>query len=157
VPTDSVGLYTLVLAAFTLLLVLVSAGQGYFLLRSDETARIAANAADLSARSAIAIELPLITAMPDGFSWGHQRRIGNALVIFSFGVDRIVFYNSGRTRALASELQFGFTVGDQLPEKPIYAFSKPFSIDSIIESDPFYKWISEFEFEVEPNLFRLAA
>src|SRR5258708_14117893 len=46
VPTDSVGLYTLVLAAFTALLVVVSSAQGYFLLRADKTARIAANAAD---------------------------------------------------------------------------------------------------------------
>src|SRR5271163_158609 len=36
VPTDSVGLYTLVLAVFTGLLVAVSAGQGYFLLRADK-------------------------------------------------------------------------------------------------------------------------
>jgi hypothetical protein len=49
IPTDSVGLYTLVLAAFTALLVGVSAWQGYFLLRADRTARIAANASKESA------------------------------------------------------------------------------------------------------------
>jgi hypothetical protein len=57
VPIDSVGLYTLVLAVFTGLLVGVSGVQGYFLLRADKTARIAANAADLSARAAIAANL----------------------------------------------------------------------------------------------------
>src|ERR1700730_6083225 len=45
VPTDSVGLYTLVLAVFTGLLTIVSAGQGYFLLRADKNARISAEAA----------------------------------------------------------------------------------------------------------------
>jgi hypothetical protein len=58
VPTDSVGLYTLVLAAFTGLLFIVSALQGYFLLRADKTARIAANAANLSARATIGVESP---------------------------------------------------------------------------------------------------
>src|SRR5450756_18940 len=60
VPTDSVGLYTLVLAIFTALLVGVSGSQGWFLLRADKTARIAANAADLSARAAVGIQLPII-------------------------------------------------------------------------------------------------
>jgi hypothetical protein len=49
VPVDSIGLYTLVLAAFTGLLVIVSGVQGYFLLRADKTARTAADAAKKSA------------------------------------------------------------------------------------------------------------
>jgi hypothetical protein len=56
IPIDSVGLYTLVLAVFTGLLVFVSGLQGYFLLRADKTARIAANAAKASADAAIATE-----------------------------------------------------------------------------------------------------
>jgi hypothetical protein len=56
IPTDSVGLYTLVLAAFTALLVGVSGWQGYFLLRADNTTRIAANAATKSANAAFAAE-----------------------------------------------------------------------------------------------------
>ena len=51
VPTDSVGLYTLVLAVFTGLLVGVSTVQGYFLLRADKTARISAE----TARASIAL------------------------------------------------------------------------------------------------------
>lgn len=52
VPVDSVGLYTLVLAAFTALLVAVSGLQGYFLLRSNKTARIAADAASRASETA---------------------------------------------------------------------------------------------------------
>lgn len=52
VPTDSVGLYTLVLAVFTALLVGVSSVQGYFLLRADKTARIAAETARKSTETA---------------------------------------------------------------------------------------------------------
>ena len=152
VPTDSVGLYTLVLAVFTGLLVGVSAGQGYFLLRADKTARIAANAAELSARAAIAIELPIITAEPDGFGWG-QRRIGDQLAISSFDIDRIIFFNAGRTKAIPLDLLFGYTVGDQLPEEPIYVFSKPFSIDCLIETDPFSKLLREYTFDVAPGVY----
>jgi hypothetical protein len=56
IPTDSVGLYTLVLAVFTGLLVCVSGFQGYFLLRADKTARIVADAASLNARAALRAE-----------------------------------------------------------------------------------------------------
>jgi hypothetical protein len=52
VPTDSVGLYTLVLAVFTGLLAVVAGIQGAFMLRADKTARIAANAAKESAEVA---------------------------------------------------------------------------------------------------------
>jgi hypothetical protein len=56
VPTDSVGLYTLVLAIFTALLALVSGVQGALLLRADKTARVAADAAKRSADAAFAAE-----------------------------------------------------------------------------------------------------
>lgn len=49
VPIDSVGLYTLVLAVFTGLLAIVAGVQGFFMLRADKTARIAATAAKESA------------------------------------------------------------------------------------------------------------
>jgi hypothetical protein len=152
VPTDSVGLYTLVLAVFTGLLVVVSTGQGYFLIRSDKTARITANAADLSARAAIAIELPIITAEPDHFGWG-QRRIGNAHAIASFSVDRIIFFNSGRTKAVPLELLLGYSVGNDLPGEPLYNVSRPFSIDSLIETEPFAKQLRDLDFDIGPNVY----
>jgi uncharacterized membrane protein len=73
VPTDSVGLYTLVLAVFTGLLAIVSGVQGVFLLRADKTARIAANAADLSAKAAIAVQLPVIRIVPQQFGFGSSQ------------------------------------------------------------------------------------
>ncbi len=56
VPTDPVGLYTLVLAVFTAVLALVSIFQGFILIRSDKTARISAEAAKRSADAAVAAE-----------------------------------------------------------------------------------------------------
>jgi hypothetical protein len=52
VPTDSVGLYTLVLCVFTGVLALVSIFQGMMLLRSDKTARIATEATRKSVETA---------------------------------------------------------------------------------------------------------
>jgi len=67
IPTDSVGLYTLALAVFTALLVGVSAFQGFFLLRADKTARIAANAAgrsaDIAEATLIATNRPWISIL----------------------------------------------------------------------------------------------
>jgi hypothetical protein len=116
-----------------------------------EVTKIAADAADLNAKAAVAIELPIIHAEPDQFSWG--RRHGGGPIIDSFGIARLVFSNLGRTKAFPLEVYFGFTVGDQLPETPIYAFSKAFSVDTILEADPLSKDLREFEFDVMPNLF----
>jgi hypothetical protein len=60
VPTDSVGLYTLVLCVFTGILAIVSIFQGVMLLRSDKTARIAAEAAKRSADAVVSAELPIL-------------------------------------------------------------------------------------------------
>jgi hypothetical protein len=60
VPTDSVGLYTLVLCVFTGILASVSIFQGVMLLRSDKTARIAAEAAKKSADAVVSAELPIL-------------------------------------------------------------------------------------------------
>lgn len=148
---ERIAKYTLWLAILTGGLVAVSAFQGYFLIRSDKTARTAANAADLTARAAIAIELPIIRAEPERFSWG--RRHAGGPTIDSFGIDRLVFFNLGRTKAIPLEVHFGFTVGNQLPETPIYAFSKAFSVDAILEADPLSKNLLEFEFDVAPDIF----
>jgi len=64
--------YTWWRAVLTGGLVFVAFGQGVFIARSDKTARIAANAADLSARAAVAIELPIIRADPYKFNYGSS-------------------------------------------------------------------------------------
>jgi hypothetical protein len=147
VPTDSVGLYTLVLAVFTGLLVAVSTGQGYFLLRADKTARIAANAADLSAKAAIAIQLPIIRIVPDRIGWGSSQD-GDGPRIEYCAIGNLTFSNLGPTKAFPIEVQLGWTVGDKLPDVPTYTFTKPFKIDTIFEPDPktpFQLWINDFE------------
>ena len=157
VPTDSVGLYTLVLAVFTALLFGVSSVQGYFLLRADKTARIAANAADLSARAAVALELPVIRAAPHHFSYGSSMhgRPNNPRIDWCI-VTYLNFANGGRTKAFPIEVQCGWTAGDKLPDIPTYTFTKLFPVNSIldpVDEEPTRINVNDFDFKFAPGLY----
>ena len=108
-------------------------------------AKQAADAADLSARAAIAIELPIIRINPGslGFSSSESSQ--------GYWIGNVILSNLGRTKAFPIEIQIGYTVGNGLPESPIYQFSKPFLPNDIIEPDPkitHQMSTAEFEFEV---------
>jgi hypothetical protein len=120
IPTDSVGLYTLVLAAFTGLLVFVSSAQGYFLLRADKTARIAANAAKLSADAAVGLALPIVGAddpelldvdgfVPDGDPYAGSD-VSGLPKKFSV-IPMIAFRNEGQTPAFPTKVVVEWRIG----------------------------------------------
>jgi hypothetical protein len=157
VPTDSVGLYTLVLAVFTGLLVGVSGFQGYFLLRADKTARIAANAADLSARAAIALEMPVIRAAPHKFSYGSSLDgEGDNPRIEWCTIAHLNFSNVGRTQAFPIELRCGWTAGDKLPDVPVYTLAISFPLNLILEpksEEPSQLHIHNFDLTFGPGLY----
>jgi hypothetical protein len=155
VPTDSVGLYTLVLAAFTALLVVVSGIQGYFLLRADKTARIAANAAQLSAESAHGLALPIIGAespelldthgpIPADGAFGGSSQ-GDLPGEFS-AIPAIIFRNDGQTPAfpikVVVEWRIGATSSDGNPRFKIYKYSS-----AIIPRGG--EWESEICYEIQ--------
>jgi hypothetical protein len=98
--------YTWWLAVLTAALVIVSAGQGYFLLRSDRTARISADAAKKSAEAAEAALFKVEVAYPYAMIRDHwinveQNRIRgvNMGTVVSF-----YFTNHGRTPAAITEV-----------------------------------------------------
>lgn len=130
---DPVAFYTFVLTGFTGLLAFVSFFQGVLLLRSDRTARIAANAADLSARAAIAIELPILRAAPNGLSHGSTREFG--ITREHCSAHYVNISNGGKTKALPIELQYGYSVG-ALPKAPRYPFTETYDPNAVIETDP---------------------
>ncbi|KJC60482.1 hypothetical protein UP10_12780 [Bradyrhizobium sp. LTSPM299] len=140
--------YTWWLAVLTGALVLTAVGQGFFIVRSDKTARIAANAADLSARAAIAIELPVIKAEPDQFGFGSKQNADGPRIEYCI-VALISFANVGRTQAYPVEVQYGWTFGNALPGIPVYTFTKRFRINEIIHpSDTgFLNLDEEFAFD----------
>jgi hypothetical protein len=151
-PTDSVGLYTLVLAVFTGLLVVVSAGQGYFLIRSDKTARIAAEAASRSARAAINIELPILAARVSQFSFGNARETvgGNDQIYDYCAAGYLNIANGGRTKARPLQVECGWFFGDQLPPIPSFTFTKQLSLNAVLDptdDDPMAVNITESVFK----------
>ncbi|HZE52534.1 MAG TPA: hypothetical protein VE111_04565 [Bradyrhizobium sp.] len=147
-----IAYYTKWLAWFTGALVAVSGIQGYFLLRADKTARIVANAADLSARAAVAIELPTITAFPEYFSWGVNQDSGGRRHYCSVG--HIAFYNHGRTDAYLSEIKCGWIAGNSLPDIPMYQFTELINVEKILGHHSGGDIRTErFEFEVSADLF----
>lgn len=127
---DPVAFYTFVLTGFTGLLAFVSFFQGAMLLRSDRSARIAAEAADLSARAAIAVNLPIIRIVPAKVGYGSsglQRHIS---------VYSLQFSNLGATKAFPIEVEYGWTIGGELPPTPIYRRIKAFEVGDIFEPNP---------------------
>ena len=114
-----------------------------FLIRSDKTARIAAEAAELSARAAVAIELPIIkmslSALSNGATLENKIRTDHISVHF------VTFTNLGRTKAFPVELRYGFAI-KTLPEKPKYTFVDAFKYDDIFDAPSpkeFRKFLSQ--------------
>jgi hypothetical protein len=106
------ALSTLVIAIFTTIL-------GCFTISVARSTRIAAGAADLSARAAVAIELPIIRIEPVGFGFGNSQE-GDKPRIHFVAVNDLIFSNLGRTKAFPIEVQCGWFVGDKLPDRPTY-------------------------------------
>jgi hypothetical protein len=151
-----IAYYTKWLAWFTGALVAVSGIQGYFLLRADKTARIAAIAATQSAKAAVAIELPILRMNAGGLGYGtNQDKSGKQFHVC--WIDKIILSNLGRTNAFPVEIQLGWTVGDSLPETPSYPFLKTFPANEILDpiKDSTEIMLSEFEYQTVPGLYEL--
>jgi hypothetical protein len=128
---DRIARYTLWLAILTGGLVVASVVQGYFLLRSDKIARIAANAADLSAKAAIGVELPRFVlrkiVMPTLDAIPRQALQSASLYI--------TFANHGRTAAVILAECFEWRVAKSLPDEPSYntANTNPVDLGTVVE------------------------
>jgi len=150
--SERVAYYTKVLAIFTAVLSAFGLLQIFFLIRADKNAKSAADAASLSARAAIAIELPIIRAEPSDFRWNLPKKVDDQ-VRHSFNINGIYFSNLGRTKAFPIEVRFGYSAGDELPATPVYSFTKDFSVSVVLEAEPLLKVLREIDFEVPPDLF----
>jgi hypothetical protein len=96
--------------------------------------KTAADAADLSARAAIAIQLPVIRIRPDELSWGDSNVTG--IYMAHIGVGQLTFSNLGASKAFPIDLKYGFTIGKPLEETPAYLFAASFVPNLIFEPDP---------------------
>jgi hypothetical protein len=107
-----------------------AAAQSSEMQASIEASRRSAEAAELSAKAAVAIELPVITAFPQHFSWGVTQDVNSK--VHHCSVNHIAFYNHGRTDAYLSELRCGWLAGDSLPDVPTYQFIELIEADKIL-------------------------
>jgi hypothetical protein len=121
-------------AIFTGLLVLVGLTQAHRLRETVEATRIAADAADLSSRAALNVELPFITAQHPELVQLDQLvptdgPIAGTVVTLIPGrystVESITFFNSGRSAAYPSSLRVGWKLTKLLPNIPDYLWYSP--------------------------------
>ena len=100
-----------------------------------KAAQASADAAMLSARAAIALELPIIRIALHGFSFGSSQRPTDRQYEWCV-LNALRFSNLGRTKAFPIQIRCGWTVGERLPDEPIYTFTKQFRIGLIFDPDP---------------------
>lgn len=162
---DPVAFYTAVLSLFTALLVAVSIVQGYFLLRSDKTARIAANAADLSAKASVGQKLPIIRcATPhlwpckDKFYDGSFIGTGDPRSDDFIKLIHLNFINHGETHAYPIQYGLGWLTTDRpaverevLPPEPEYSDIYDLSGETVIKASAEFETPRIVTFVFAPN------
>jgi hypothetical protein len=113
---DPVAFYTFILSLFTGLLAFVSGIQIYFLIRADQTARIPAEAARLTAEAAVNAKLPVISfdlpdlakmdgPLPEGTLFVGEDLDGPPTEYV--GITTISVRNTGQTPAFPIEMKLG--------------------------------------------------
>lgn len=144
---ERIARYTWWLAVLTGALVGVSLIQGYFLLRSDKTARIAATAAERSARAAIGQKLPILRCKaphlwpsPNKFHSGSFMGIGNPTTDDFIKILELNIFNHGETIAYPREYGMGWlfttrepTEKEVLPPEPDYSDVYPINQEVVIK------------------------
>lgn len=96
-----------------------------------EVAVKSANAAELSAKAAIALQMPILRISPSKLAWGETLDDGE--VRAGCYVHDITYANLGATKAFPIEVRYGFTVGEQLPVTPSYPFVETFTANTILD------------------------
>lgn len=148
VCTAGVGLATVALCIATIGLYVTGEKQTRVALK-------AANAAELNARAAVAVELPIIrmTAGMVGYGNDQDKKGKKRYVAW---VSSLKLSNQGRTKAFPVELHLGCTIGDDLPRTPTYTFTKVFPVDAILDPEKAEEIeLAEFDFETSLQTFEL--
>jgi hypothetical protein len=140
---ERIAAYTWWLAAFTCALVVVSAVQIRFLIRTDKTARITAEASGLNARTATAVELPIVFLSKIELFQADRLVIqGDPFIKLVEAVIppkecrlALTFRNYGRTPARAEQLCIAHVIANELPPEPEYFLVTLLSTGTIIGAD----------------------
>jgi hypothetical protein len=97
-------------------------------------AKIAAEAASLSARASVSLQLPIIRIRPDNLNDGDSREGERSIEDCS--IHSVTISNLGATKAFPEDIIYGWTVGAVLPDTPSYRFADRFPHNSILEAEP---------------------
>ncbi len=145
--TETVALYTEVLAWFTGVLAIVSIGQGIFLWRADRTARISANAAKDAAEAALRqtnathiLERAELTFLPSGYDLAwivSQIRAAPGSIMFPYPSKAAwAIFNNGKTFATLDSIRVDYRIGTEPFDKPPFNATPTVEfIDPTISSD----------------------
>lgn len=132
-----VALSTIFIALFTIVL-------GVSTVNLWSVTKSAADAANLSAKAAVRIELPIIRAyspelldmqgpMPETGSYGGT--VNDGMPLQFSAITSLTFQNAGRTPALLSSIKIGWSVTKTLPAEPNYLASEELFRGRIIKED----------------------
>jgi hypothetical protein len=159
---EALARYTLWLTVFTGVLAFATVGLGIATVglyvtgeKQIEAVIKSANAADLSARAAIAIELPVIRTNVGKLGWGDTQDEAGRKRHFVY-IDDLFFSNLGRTQAFPTEVECGCTFGEILAGVPTYTCKKILSTNTIFkpETENSYEVsMREFEFDVPADAY----
>jgi hypothetical protein len=134
--------WTFALFAATIGLILATGVLGYFAHRQardmKESVAVAAKSAEaamLSTRAAIALQLPVFRITPDKLGWGDTKTGENTIRAYCH-VNAVRFRNVGQTRAYPIEIRYGYTLGGPLPLVPSYQFAERFLPENVFGPDP---------------------
>lgn len=103
-------------------------------LRSIEATELAAEAAMLSARSAIALQLPIIRIKPHALNKG-QLSDGQSISEYC-SVEYLTVSNLGSTKAFPVEVRYGWAIGETLVGQRTFLTTETFPPNLIYEPDP---------------------
>ena len=137
---------TFVIAVFTTILGVFTIRLARSTRKAADAAVVAADAADRSARAVIALELPAILAMIEGYS-NSLRMDGDGPRIDYAAFGNLILTNIGGTTASPYEIQCGYFFGQELPQEPIYTVNIPVEVDQILVADQ-TMWYRINDFEV---------
>jgi hypothetical protein len=129
-----IALFTLILKDATDRLWKSAEMQRVDSLRSIEATEVAAEAAMLSARSAIALQLPIIRIKPHALGRG-QSSDGQSISEYC-SVEFLTFYNLGLTKAFPVEVRYGWAIGETLVGQRTFLTTETFPPNLIYEPDP---------------------
>lgn len=149
---DLTAAATIVIAIFTTIL-------GVFTVSLARSTRLAANAADLSARAAINIELPILAAEVSDFHFSTGQKQNSNGVSEHFDccfAHYLNVANGGRTKAHLTQVEGGWHFGKELPASPNYTFTKHLNLTAILDpeaEEPMHIRISDYHFKTGPDTY----